>query len=72
MTEFAPVITNVGDSSQLLTVEEIAARMKVPTSWVYERTRRRGTEQIPHYKLGKYLRFELTEVTTWLSAMRRG
>ena len=69
MTEFG---ASINDPSGLLTVEEVAARMKVPTSWVYERTRRRGTEQIPHYKLGKYLRFDLTEVNAWLSTMQRG
>ena len=58
--------------SELLTIAEIAATMKVPVSWVYERTRRRGSEQIPHYKLGKYLRFDLTEVCGWLSTMQRG
>jgi len=46
--------------------------MKVPASWVYERTRRRGSEQLPHYKLGKYLRFNLAEVMSWLSTMQRG
>jgi excisionase family DNA binding protein len=65
-------VTNISDNSELLTIDEVAARMKVPTSWVYERTRRRGTEQIPHYKLGKYLRFDLTEVNAWLSTMQRG
>lgn len=51
---------------------EISANMKVPVSWVYDRTRRRGTERIPHYKLGKYLRFDPAEVKAWLSAMQRG
>lgn len=56
------------DEAELLTVEELSAKFKVPTSWIYERTRDRGGEQIPHYKLRKYLRFELTEVATWLPA----
>jgi len=58
-------------SSELMTVAEIAAFLKVPASWVYERTRRRGTERIPHVKLGKYLRFSLPEVKTWLEHLRR-
>jgi len=47
-------------NSDLMTVEEIARVLHVPISWVYGRTRRRGNERIPHIKLGKYLRFELT------------
>ena len=31
---------------ELLTVKELAEWLKVPRSWVYERTRRRGRDQI--------------------------
>ena len=55
---------------ELMTVAEIAALLKVPVSWVYERTRRPGIEQIPHVKLGKYLRFSVSEVKTWLKQQR--
>jgi len=51
---------------QLMTVSEIAAFLNVRVSWVYERTRRRGAERLPHIKLGKYLRFSLPEVIAWL------
>jgi excisionase family DNA binding protein len=54
----------------LMTVAEIAAVLHVPTSWVYERTRRRGKERIPHIKLGKYLRFEIASVRDWLNGLR--
>jgi len=57
-------------SAQLLTVSEIAQTLRVPVSWVYERTRRRGFERMPHIKLGKYLRFDLTVVSEWLKTMR--
>jgi excisionase family DNA binding protein len=55
----------------LMTVAEIAAFLKVPVSWVYERTRRRGVERLPHIKLGKYLRFSLPEIEQWLANNRR-
>jgi excisionase family DNA binding protein len=55
---------------ELLTVAEIAARLKVPTSWVYERTRLRGIARMPHFKLGKYLRFSEREVWEWLERTR--
>jgi excisionase family DNA binding protein len=56
---------------ELLTVTEIARTLNVPVSWVYERTRRRGAERIPHLKLGKYLRFEIDTVRSWLNGLRR-
>lgn len=45
----------------LLTVDEIAMVLKVPKSWVYQRTRR-GQDAIPHIKVGGYLRFEKDKV----------
>jgi hypothetical protein len=51
-------------------VAEIARVLHVPVSWIYGRTRRRGKEQIPHIKLGKYLRFEMEAVQTWLNGLR--
>ena len=55
---------------ELMTVSEIAALLKVPVSWVYERTRRPGIERMPHVKLGKYLRFSVSEVRNWLQEQR--
>jgi excisionase family DNA binding protein len=57
-------------SDEFLTVADIAERLKVPVSWVYGRTRRRGAERIPHVKLGKYLRFQPSEVEKWLNGIR--
>ena len=54
----------------LLTVGEVAEILKVPLSWVYERTRRRGIEQIPHFKVGKYVRFSRDEVLEWVHRQR--
>jgi excisionase family DNA binding protein len=58
-------------NSDLLTVGEVAALLKLPVSWVYERTRRRGLERIPHFKLGKYLRFSEREILDWLEKVKR-
>ncbi len=57
-------------SSELLTVEELAARLKVKPSWVYGRTRKRGAEGLPHLKLGKYLRFEEGAVREFLERQK--
>ena len=50
----------------LMTVDEVAALLKVPKSWVYDRSRLQGRDQIPHLKLGKYLRFEESAIREWL------
>ena len=42
-----------------LTVQEAADLLRVPVSWLYERTR---TNSVPHVKLGKYLRFDRDEL----------
>ena len=54
----------------LLTVEEVAALLKVPPSWVYDRTRLRTKERIPGFRLGKYWRFRETDVLAWLEKQR--
>ncbi len=50
----------------LLSVEELAALLKVPKSWVYSKTRETGPGAIPRLQVGKYLRFRLEDVLAWL------
>lgn len=52
--------------SKLLSVEELAAHLSVPASWVYSRSRRKGDDTIPLKRLGKYVRFVLEDVLVWL------
>ncbi len=54
---------------ELLTVDDVAALLKVTPSWVYEHTRGRGTpksERLPHVKIGKYVRFEARALRAFL------
>jgi excisionase family DNA binding protein len=51
-----------------LTIDEAAALIRIPKSWLYERTR---TNTIPHLKLGKYLRFDRNELLAWTRQFRR-
>lgn len=55
----------------LLTVDELAAELKVPKSWIYSRTRLSGEDQIPHLKCGKYCRFDFQRVLEWLNELQR-
>jgi excisionase family DNA binding protein len=51
---------------ELLTVDELAKKLKVKDSWVYGETRKTGAGSIPRLRVGKYLRFNLQEVLDWL------
>ena len=59
-------------SNTLLTVEEVATLLRVPLSWVYDRTRKRGAERIPGFRLGKYWRFREADVLGWIERQRAG
>ncbi len=59
------------EAGAILTVQEVAEILKVPVSWVYEHTRKRGAARLPHFKLGKYLRFEEQAIREFLDRQRR-
>jgi excisionase family DNA binding protein len=56
----------------LLTVEEAAALLRVPVSWVYGRTRRRSADRLPGIRLGKYWRFREADLEAWIERQRGG
>jgi excisionase family DNA binding protein len=51
--------SNGNGNRELLGPEELAKRLKVPVSWVYEQSRQ---DNIPTHRIGKYIRFDLAEV----------
>lgn len=51
-----------------LTVDEAAQLLRVKVSWLYERTR---LNEVPHIKLGKYLRFDQQELLAWTARFKR-
>lgn len=55
-----------GNPERLLTVEEVAGRLQVPTSWVYRHARARARPHLPAVKLGKYLRFSARELDRFI------
>jgi len=63
--------SNSNDFDDLLTVEEVAALLKVKRSWVYERIRARKGEKLPHVKLGHYVRFEKGAVEEYIRRQRK-
>jgi excisionase family DNA binding protein len=59
------------DWDDLLTVDEVAALLKVQRSWVYERIRARRGDKLPHVKLGHYVRFERAAVEEFVKRQRK-
>ena len=51
-----------------LTIHEAADLLRVKESWLYERTR---LNEVPHVKLGKYLRYDRDELVAWVDSFRR-
>ena len=56
----------------LLDVPEAAARLNVPKSWIYQHVQARAEDKLPHFKVGKYIRFSAQALTQWLEAHRLG
>jgi excisionase family DNA binding protein len=50
-------------NQNLIGIKTMAEILDVPESWIYSRTR---TREIPHYKVGKYVKFNESEVMEWL------
>jgi hypothetical protein len=66
------VVMNAND---LLTPAQLAHRLQVPTSWVFEQTRKRAKARnenpLPCIRLGKYLRFSWVQVCDWMEQNNR-
>jgi excisionase family DNA binding protein len=55
-------------SDRLLDAKEVAARLGVPETWVREGVR---AGSIPHVRLGRYVRFDMTDVDRWLEECKQ-
>lgn len=54
------------EPSLILTLEEVAQRLKVSNRWVYEKTRSRCQQPLPTMRIGRYVRFYWPHVSAWL------
>ena len=61
-----PTSPSVIDPSVILTPSELAERLKVSERWIYEKSRRRCPNPLPVIRIGRYLRFDWSEVSAWL------
>jgi excisionase family DNA binding protein len=58
-------------AEDLLTIEEVAALLRVPRSWIYAHTKRKSRLRLPHVKLGKYVRFSKAAILEFIHRLRR-
>jgi hypothetical protein len=54
------------DPSDILTIDEVAAKLKVTRRVVYGLTRVRSQNCIPHFHVGQALRFNWLSVSEWI------
>jgi|HubBroStandDraft_5_1064220.scaffolds.fasta_scaffold96141_2 excisionase family DNA binding protein len=68
--ETAAVVLPVFEPTDIITPDELCARLKVGRTWIYEkmRQRRRAKHPIPVIKLGSHLRFSWKAISAWLHA----
>lgn len=63
------------DPADLLTPAQLAERLQVSVSWVFEQTRKRAKirskNPLPCIRLGKYMRFSWTQVCAWMTENNR-
>ena len=60
----------MSSTAPLLDVAAAAALLGVPRSWVYARVESVDCN-LPHFKIGRYLRFRESELLTYLETNRR-
>lgn len=61
-------VEDVRHGDRLLTADEVAAMLRVTKAWVYAETRR---GDLPHVRLGRYVRYREPAVRRWIEASER-
>ena len=68
-------VSGRGEPIVVLTPQQLAERLQVKPSWVYEQTRNRSgvrnSDPLPHIKMGLYLRFDWRDVLAWLERQKQ-
>jgi excisionase family DNA binding protein len=57
------------DPRALLTAEEVAERLRVTKCWIYAEVR---AGRLPHVRLGRYVRFRVGAIDSWIERIERG
>jgi excisionase family DNA binding protein len=51
------------ERDELMTADEVAARLRMTKGWVYAETR---LDRIPHLRLGRYFRYRRSAIESWI------
>jgi excisionase family DNA binding protein len=55
------------ENQELLTIDEIAEKLKLKKSFFYHPYHRKGPDAIPCFKVGKkFIRYRLSDVMAWI------
>ena len=71
-TERMDELRYIYDLEEPWTPQEVADFLSVKITTVREHCRRRSVKPIPHFKVGKFLRFDPRAVKEWLFQNRQG
>ena len=55
-------------NQKFIGIKEMAKKLDVPVSGLYSRTR---TKEIPFYRVGKYCKFNESEVMNWVKGQNK-
>ena len=61
-----PVPTTSASFEPILTIEDVAQRLRIEPRTVYELIRKRAKRPLPVLRVGKFLRFRWSHIETWL------
>jgi Helix-turn-helix domain len=56
-------------TSKLLDAKAAGELLGVPATWLLAQARR---DAVPHVRLGKYVRFDPTDLERWIETVKRG
>jgi hypothetical protein len=72
--EARPMSHPNGSWYEIVDANEIARRLKVPPTWVYEQVRSRAEDPMPHLRFRRYIRFQpdCPEFQAWLARRKSG
>jgi|APSaa5957512535_1039671.scaffolds.fasta_scaffold370332_1 excisionase family DNA binding protein len=62
-----PIVVSNNPEDVLFGVEELSKHLTVSDQWIYERVQ---LKEIPHIKMGKFLRFRKLEIDSWLDSKK--
>jgi hypothetical protein len=69
-----PIASELVQPIEIIDAEQLAARLKLPKSWIMEATRSRAVDPVPFLRFGRYVRFRWNshELNAWLGRRMNG